>query len=211
MSVRSSRQGEGETTPPGTGSGSRVREFPPPTRARESAGWAGKWAKRGCAHCAQPGLRIGWYWFRTGPDSVCFLEFSVFAGAGMQFESHLGHVFSLFRGWWASKCAHPHGGPWGPLVGGRCCGRRAPYLLCRCFWSVLPLHCRLRSLSWALRRIHASVARWTSIRYGPAEHSPLMAVFAARASVRSATALRAQRGYKRVAAQFSHPCASERR
>ena len=31
-----------------------------------------------------------------GESSVC--------GEGMQFESHLGHVFSLFRGLWAAEC-----------------------------------------------------------------------------------------------------------
>jgi hypothetical protein len=34
----------------------------------------------------------------------------------MQFESHLGHVFSLFRGLWAAECVQisfmgPFGGP----------------------------------------------------------------------------------------------------
>ena len=31
----------------------------------------------------------------------------MFTRVGMQFESHLGHVFSLFRGLWASECAQP--------------------------------------------------------------------------------------------------------
>jgi len=41
----------------------------------------------------------------------------VFARVGMQFESHLGHVFSLFRGLWAAECVQispfmgPCGGP----------------------------------------------------------------------------------------------------
>ena len=51
----------------------------------------------------------------------------VFARAGTRFESHLGHVFSLFRGLLASECAQTvH--LWAPsgaiFVGGRCCGRR---------------------------------------------------------------------------------------
>jgi hypothetical protein len=48
--------------------------------------------KRGCAQCARPGLRIGSYICRTGPDSACFREFPVYTRAGMQFESHLGHA-----------------------------------------------------------------------------------------------------------------------
>jgi hypothetical protein len=52
-------------------------------------------AEKDSAHL---GLRIGSYWFRTGPDSVFFLEFSVFARGGMQFESHLGHSVSIVRG-----------------------------------------------------------------------------------------------------------------
>ena len=52
-----------------------------------------------------------------------FLEFPVFARAGMQFESHLGHVFSLFRGLWAAECVQIsfYGPLRGPIfVGGRC-------------------------------------------------------------------------------------------
>ena len=83
--------------------------------------------KGGCAQCAHPGLRIGSYWCRTGPDSVCFGGRPVFAGAGTRFESHLGHVFSLFRGLLASECAQTvH--LWAPsgafLLPGRYCGRR---------------------------------------------------------------------------------------
>ena len=59
----------------------------------------------GCAQCAHFGLRIGPYIGRTGSDRVCFRGSGEFAGAGMRFESHLGHVFSLFRGLRASECA----------------------------------------------------------------------------------------------------------
>jgi hypothetical protein len=52
----------------------------------------------GCVQSTHFGLRIGSYWVRIAPDSVCFRSFPVFARSGMQFESHLGHVFSLFRG-----------------------------------------------------------------------------------------------------------------
>ena len=54
--------------------------------------------KSGCGHCPHFGLRTGSYIGRTGPDSACFRDFPVFVRAGMQSESHLGHVFSLFRG-----------------------------------------------------------------------------------------------------------------
>jgi hypothetical protein len=48
----------------------------------------------------------------------------VFAGEGMQFASHFGHVFSLFRGLWATECVQIsfYGPLRGPIfVGGRCC------------------------------------------------------------------------------------------
>ena len=61
-------------------------------------------AKSACGQCPHFGLRIGSYMGRIGPDSACFRGRPVFARAGMQFESHLGHVFSLFRGLWASEC-----------------------------------------------------------------------------------------------------------
>ena len=83
--------------------------------------------ERGCAQCAHPGLRIGSYWCRTGPDCGGFRGSGGYSRAGTRFESHLGHVFSLFRGLWASECAQTvH--LWAPsgafFVGGRCCGRR---------------------------------------------------------------------------------------
>ena len=86
-----------------------------------------KWAKAGCAHCAHPGLRIGSYWCRTGPDCGGLRGSGGFTGAGTRFESHLGHVFSLFRGLLASECAQTvH--LWAPsgafLLPGRYCGRR---------------------------------------------------------------------------------------
>jgi hypothetical protein len=55
-------------------------------------------ANLGCVQSTHFGLRIGSYWGRIGPDSGCFRGSPVFAGEGMQFESHLGHVFSLLRG-----------------------------------------------------------------------------------------------------------------
>ena len=83
--------------------------------------------RRGCAQCAHPGLRIGSYWCRTGPDCGGLRGSGGNSRAGTRFESHLGHVFSLFRGPRASECAQTvH---FGPLRGlfllvCRCCGRR---------------------------------------------------------------------------------------
>jgi hypothetical protein len=51
-----------------------------------------------CAHCAHLGPRTGPYVGRIGPDSAGFRGSPVSARSGMQFESHLGHVFSLVRG-----------------------------------------------------------------------------------------------------------------
>ena len=45
----------------------------------------------GCVQSTQFRLRIGPYQSRIGPDSACFRGSPVFAGEGMQFESHLGH------------------------------------------------------------------------------------------------------------------------
>ena len=73
-----------------------------------------------------------------------FREFPVFAGEGMQFESHLGHVFSLFRGLWAAErvqAVYFMGPPAGPIfVGGRFCGRVAPSLDFRQRWCCLLVH-----------------------------------------------------------------------
>ena len=69
------------------------------------------------------GFGLGRTGGRTGPDSLCFGGSPVFAGERMQFESHLGHVFSLFRGLWAAECVQVsfYGPLRGPnFVGGRC-------------------------------------------------------------------------------------------
>ena len=96
---------------------SRVQRSPAPLRL------GGCWRLRslelaalGCVQSTQFRLRIGPYQSRIGPDSACFRGGPVFAGEGMQFESHLGHVFSLFRGLWAAECVQisfmgPCGGP----------------------------------------------------------------------------------------------------
>jgi hypothetical protein len=60
----------------------------------------------GCAQCAHPGLRIGSYWRRTGPDCGGFWGSGGCTRAGTRFESHLGHVFSLFRGLWVFFRVH---------------------------------------------------------------------------------------------------------
>jgi hypothetical protein len=104
-----------------------------------------KAAITGCPHCAHIGRRTGSYWSRIGPDSGCFRDLPVFARVGMQFESHLGHVFSLFRGLWASECAqtvHMRARSGALFVGGRRCDRVPPCLLGRCVWYLLSLHCR---------------------------------------------------------------------
>jgi len=57
-----------------------------------------KRAKRVCAQCAHPGLRIRPYRCRTGPDCGGSRGSGRYSRAGTRFESYLGHVFSLFRG-----------------------------------------------------------------------------------------------------------------
>ena len=52
----------------------------------------------GCGQCPHFGPRTGPYWGRIGPDSLCFAEFPMIAGAGMQFESHLGYALPHVRG-----------------------------------------------------------------------------------------------------------------
>ncbi|RKR13722.1 hypothetical protein C8D78_3382 [Arthrobacter oryzae] len=57
-----------------------------------------KLANLGWVQSTHFGRRTPSYVGRIGPDSLCFRVSPVFAEEGMQFESHLGHVFSLFRG-----------------------------------------------------------------------------------------------------------------
>jgi hypothetical protein len=74
-----------------------------------------------CGHCPHFQLQIASDGRLTRPDSPFFRGSLVFARPGMQFESHLGHVFSLFRGLWAAECVQiSFCGPlWGPIfVGG---------------------------------------------------------------------------------------------
>lgn len=71
---------------------------------RPSVAWCGRRlksfeaVKSVCGHCPRFGCRTGSYMGRIGPNSACFPEFPMIAGAGMQFESHLGHVFPQVRG-----------------------------------------------------------------------------------------------------------------
>jgi hypothetical protein len=58
---------------------------------RQPCWWRRKRAKRGCAQCAHPGLRIGSYWCLTGPDRRCLWGSGGCSRAGTRFESHLGH------------------------------------------------------------------------------------------------------------------------
>ena len=75
-----------------------------------------------CVQSTRFGLRIGSYIGRTGPDHGGFRGSGGNSGAGTRFESHLGHVFSLFRGLWAAERVQIFSGPLrGPIfVGGRC-------------------------------------------------------------------------------------------
>ena len=52
----------------------------------------------GCGQCPHFGSRTGSYWCRTGPNCGGFRGSGGYSRAGVRFESHLGHVFSLFRG-----------------------------------------------------------------------------------------------------------------
>jgi hypothetical protein len=61
-----------------------------------------KRANSGCAQCAHLGSGTGSYIGRTVLDSACFPGSPVFSGPGMQFESHLGHVFPCQGHFWAS-------------------------------------------------------------------------------------------------------------
>jgi len=123
--------------------------------------------KLGCVHCAHFGLLIGAYVGRIEPDSACFREFPVFAGEGMQFESHLGHVFSLFRGLWAADCVQisfmgPCGGP--IFVGGGWSGGSFPGLGQRC---CLLLHGRERLELHDLLRLGITRASRLAVCVGP--------------------------------------------
>ena len=87
--------------------------------------------KSGDRQCPHFGSRTGPYQCRTGPDCGGFRGSGEYSGAGTRFVSHLGHVFSLFRGLWAAECVQIsfYGPLRGPIfVGGRCCGWVAPSL-----------------------------------------------------------------------------------
>ena len=93
------------------------------------------------------GLGLGRTGAGLGRIPYVFGGSPVFARAGTRFESHLGHVFSLFRGLWASECAQTVHlwAPAGPIfVGGRCCGRGSPFFpeggrlpFGTCSWTLL--------------------------------------------------------------------------
>ena len=126
-------------------------------------------SERGCGQCPHFWLRTRSYIGRTGPDCLCFLEFPVFAGAGMRFESHLGHVFSLFRGLLASECAQiVH--LWAPsgafFIGGRCGGRLPPSIAGATGCCSLPVHGR----SWLGRHDVGKI--WCGFLYRIAACSP---------------------------------------
>jgi hypothetical protein len=94
----------------------------------------------GCGQCPHFGSRTVPYRCRIGPDSVCLGGSAVFAGAGTRFESHLGHVFSLFRGLSASECAqtvHCWAPPVAFFVGGDWAGGSFSRLGQRCCFVLL--------------------------------------------------------------------------
>ena len=102
-----------------------------PALSRRLLGPATKWARRRvCTMCtpwASDRVVLAPDWAGLGG----FRGSGGYSRAGTRFESHLGHVFSLFRGLWVSECAQTvH--LWAPsgafFVGGRCCGRVAPSL-----------------------------------------------------------------------------------
>jgi hypothetical protein len=66
----------------------RLRQ--PLSAPSQAEGWRRR-ANLGCGQCPHFGSRTGSYVGRFGPDSACFRGSPGFAGAGMQFESHLGH------------------------------------------------------------------------------------------------------------------------
>ena len=103
-------------------------------------------AQRGCAQCAhRPGLRIQLYQPRTGPDWRCFRGKGGFAGGGVRFESHLGHVFSLFRGLWAAErgqTVHMRAPSGAFFVGNRVVGPAHSLPARSTVWCLLPFHCR---------------------------------------------------------------------
>ena len=110
-------------------------------------------------------LRLGLDRTAVGPPRIAYVSGSPQCLQGLEPGSSptLGTVFPQVRRVWSPRvCTNCVGwalrGPF--FVGGR---RPVASSLLAClvdaFGCLLPLHCRLRSLSWALRRIHASVAR----------------------------------------------------
>ena len=70
------------------------------------AGQRIKGSKRGCAHCAHPGLRIELYRRHTRSDWGGFRGSGGFSRVGARFESHLGHSIFPFKGYFAFECGH---------------------------------------------------------------------------------------------------------
>jgi hypothetical protein len=91
-------------------------------------------AKLACGQCPHFGLRTRSCRGRIGPDCACFRGRPVFAGEGMQFESHLGHCMTprqrgfCFNVWTltplrvplmlSAVCAWRRGGLFGCVGGG---------------------------------------------------------------------------------------------
>ena len=69
-----------------------------------------------------------------------------FAGGGVRFESHLGHVFSLFRGLWAAErgqTVHMRAPSGAFFVGNRVVGPAHSLPARSTVWCLLPFRCRL--------------------------------------------------------------------
>ena len=112
-------------------------------------------AKRKCVQSTHFLPRIGSYWCRIGPDSACCRGSPVFARAGMQFESHLGHsIPPRQRGFCFDVCAlTPARVPLTLFLS--LAGPPRPMKLCRrrdqgpCWWALRLLgcgvHCRVEA------------------------------------------------------------------
>ena len=97
--------------------------------------------QNGCVQCAHYGLRIGSFINWTRSDWLCFRGGPVFAGEGMQFESHLGHsITPRQRGFCFDVCTLTRirvpltlvaAGAWLPRWPVRLCGWRGqvPWLM----------------------------------------------------------------------------------
>jgi hypothetical protein len=116
-------------------------EFDTSLPGRNMVQWPGYWCpavprrcsesgKKGCGQCPHFWLRTRPYIGRFGPDSVCFRGSPMFARAGIQFESHLGHSMTpRQRGFCFNVWTLTLLGP-SDAVRGLCLAPRGPIRLC---------------------------------------------------------------------------------